>query len=251
MGSGDVAVPRALVLLADWSNIAAGVSLVIAFATIAGAFTFDAFKMVGAAHSIMQVTMTAEGVFWAVAAAALTKRNIIEGNAVGAVQQTIICFGGIFFAISGLGDGTPGKVISLRYTLAPDTHVLFADVCPYYGITCFMVATAWALSGVWGLDRSKWASPFWGVFFFFLGAWIIGVISLWGPTVVDGFIRYEDMADPDTEMFKQPTFAYKWTHLFQVLGAIFLTIGGFIFGQLDNIFGIGGGDDLEESDFED
>jgi len=231
--SAPPAPPLALVIAADASNIIAGVFLVISFFTIMGAFTFSWFKMEGAVHEIMQVTMCLEGVFWAIAAGCLVKINLITNNAVGVLIQTIICFGGIFFAVSGWGDGTPGNVISIKYILAPDSHVLFADACPYYGITCFMIATSIGLSGVWSLPRNKLVSPFWAVACFWIGAWTIGVISLWGPTLADGLASYDDMADPATGKFDQNTFAQAWIHVFQVIGAIFLTIGGILFAMLD------------------
>ncbi|OLQ14501.1 putative rhodanese domain-containing dual specificity protein phosphatase [Symbiodinium microadriaticum] len=227
-----------MVLLADWCNVWAGITLVVSFSLITGAFTFNWFEMSGAVHTIMQVTMCAEGVLWAVAAGLLTKINMIVNNASLAVVQTIICFGGLFFAVSGLYDGVPGKVISIRYILAPDTNALFADACPYYGITCFMVATSMGLSGVRGLPKNKFVSPFWAVACFFIGAWTIGVIGLWGPTLIGGLVRYEDFEAP-TDLYKQKTFAWAWIHIFQVIGAIFLTLGGIIFGLMDNIFSFG------------
>ncbi|CAE7242628.1 unnamed protein product [Symbiodinium sp. CCMP2592] len=244
-----------MVLMADWCNVWAGITLVISFSLITGAFTFNWFKMAGTVHTVMQVTMCAEGVLWAVAAGFLTKINMIVNNAAVAVGQTIICFGGIFFAVSGLYDGVPGKIISIHYVLAPDTHALFADACPYYGITCFMVATSMGLNGVWGLPKNKFVSPFWAVACFFIGAWTIGVIGLWGPTLLDGFVRYEDFEAP-TDLYNQKTFAWSWIHIFQVIGAIFLTLGGIIFGMMDNIFFMGpnsrgleeSDDDLESSD---
>eukprot|EP00439_Symbiodinium_sp_Y106_P046822 s2036_g5.t10 len=243
MGIGDElktpVPPRFMVLMADWCNVFAGITLVISFSLIAGAFTFKWFKMEGTAHTVMQVTMCLEGVLWAVAAGFLTKINMIVNNAGLAVGQTIICFGGIFFAISGLYDGVPGKIISLHYVLAPDSNALFADACPYYGITCFMVATSMGLQGVWPLPKNKIVSPFWAVACFFIGAWTIGVIGLWGPTLMDGFVRYEDFEAP-TDLYKQRTFAWAWIHIFQVIGAIFWTAGGIIFGLMDGIFPFGG-----------
>ena len=227
--------PRFMILLTDWCNVWAGITLVVSFFLITGAFTFKWFEMAGNVHTIMQVTMCVEGVLWAVAAGILTKINMIVNNAALAVGQVIICFGGIFFAVSGLYDGVPGKVISIHYVLAPDTNALFADACPYYGITCFMVATSMGLNGVRGLPKNKFVSPFWAVACFFIGAWTIGVIGLWGPTLLDGFVRYEDFESP-TDLYKQKTFKWAWIHLFQVIGAIFLTLGGIIFGMMDNIF---------------
>ncbi|CAJ1423676.1 unnamed protein product [Effrenium voratum] len=191
----DAPVPsRAMVLCADWCNIFAGISLVISFLIITGAFTFNWFEMQGGWHTAMQVTMTLEGILWAIAAALLARINVVVNNAAVAVGQVIICFGGIFFTISGLQEGTwqsterafgplklrgfppcfpgikyhaaqkyskdgvPGKVISLSYVLAPAAQqkkcldptswapsmsAAFADACPYYGISCFMMPRPW------------------------------------------------------------------------------------------------------------
>ena len=196
--------PRFMVVMADWCNVLAAVTLVISFSVITGAFTFKWFEMAGTYHTVMQVTMCLEGVLWAVAAGLLTKINMIVNNAALAVGQTIICFGGIFFAVSGLYDGVPGKVISLPYVLAPDTHALFADACPHYGSACFMVGTSMGLRGVWAFPKNKLVSPFWAVACFFIGAWTIGVFGLWGPTLLDGFVRYEDLKLP-ADLYKQKT----------------------------------------------
>ena len=48
-------------------------------------------------------------------------------------------------------------------------------------------------------------------------------------------MRYEDFESP-TDLYKQKTFKWAWIHIFQVIGAIFLTLGGIIFGMMDNIF---------------
>ncbi|CAK9050269.1 unnamed protein product [Durusdinium trenchii] len=260
--------PRCLIIAADWCNILAGVSLVISFAIIASTYTFKWILPTDKNwHFAMQVTMTAEGVLWALAAGMLTRVQIIMNNAALAVGQTIICFGGIFFAISGLYDGVPGKVISLPYVLAPSPSVQdcaqgeewtapvsasFADACPYYGITCFMVATAMGLKGVWPLPKNRIVSPFWAVACFFIGAWTIGVISLWGPTLLDGAVVYEEMENPKVEMYSQKTFAWAWTHVFQVIGAAFLTAGGVIFAIMDGVLGCGGPSDngIEDSDYD-
>lgn len=271
MGVGEAAIPpRSLILCADWCNILAGITLVISFTIIMCTFTFKWIEMPPGStwHTLMQVTMCAEGIFWALAAGMLTRVNVIVNNAAGAVIQVIICFGGIFFAISGYYDGIPGKVISLGYIFAPGVVVKdcvageswtapvsasFADACPYYGITCFMVATSFGLRGVWELPKNKLVSPFWAVACFFIGAWTIGVISLWGPTILDGSVSYSHMENPSIEMYSQKTFAWSWIHIFQVIGASFLLAGGVIFGMMDSVFtcGKGGNGNTEESDYDD
>lgn len=271
MGVGEAAVPpRSLILCADWCNILAGLTLVISFTIIMCTFTFEWITMPPGSfwHTLMQVTMCAEGVFWALAAGMLTRVNVIVNNAAGAVGQVIICFGGIFFAISGLYDGVPGKVISLSYIFAPGVVVKdcaigdawtapmtasFADACPYYGITCFMVATSLGLRGVWPLPKNQLVSPFWAVACFFIGAWTIGVISLWGPTILDGSVLYEEMDKPAIEMYGQKTFAWSWIHIFQVIGASFLFAGAVLFGMLDSVFTCRSpnGNGIEDSDDDD
>ncbi|CAJ1362132.1 unnamed protein product, partial [Effrenium voratum] len=219
------------------------ISLVISFLIITGAFTFNWFEMQGGWHTAMQVTMTLEGILWAIAAALLARINVVVNNAAVAVGQVIICFGGIFFTISGLQDGVPGKVISLSYVLAPAAQqkkcldptswapsmsAAFADACPYYGISCFMVATAMGLYGVSGLPKT-FISPFGAVACFFTGAWTIGLFGLWGPTILEeGFLRYEDMENPSIDMYTHKTFSWAWVHVMQVIGAVFLTLGGIL-----------------------
>jgi len=183
--------------------------------------------------------MILEGAFWAVGGAALAKANMITGNSSLAVGQTVICFGGIFFFASGWGDGLPAKIISLRYILpsGPAEHGTLADVSPFYGIACFMFATASGLRGVWGLPKNELISPFWGVACFFIGAWTIGVFALWGPLLVDGIKRYEDLNAQET--YSLPPYAWSWIHYFQVIGALFLTAGAVIFGIMDKIWCLG------------
>merc|ERR1712046_200296 len=89
----------------------------------------------------------------------------------------------------------------------------FADASFYYGITCFMVTTTRGIVSVWGLPKDKLISPFWGVAMFFLGAWTIGAITLWGPCLVSGF---SDWPATPAEVFEYPTFRAKWVHYFQV-----------------------------------
>mmetsp|Transcript_103399 Transcript_103399/g.232122 ORF Transcript_103399/g.232122 Transcript_103399/m.232122 type:complete len:260 (-) Transcript_103399:162-941(-) len=232
------APPRCLVLLGDWSNVFAGLSLVVSFGVLCLALTFNAFELTDpTVHAIFQWTMAIEGILWALGGGILAAVNVIANNASLAVVQTIICFGGIFFAISGFGDGLPGNIISLPYVVPisdfKNTHL--QDACPFWGITCFMVGTSISLRGVWQLPKNRLVSPFWGVACFWLGAWTIGVFALWGPCLVDGIIHYEDLKDG--EQFNLPPFAWSWIHVFQVIGAVFLTMGAVIFGMMDGIFG--------------
>jgi len=228
-----VAPPRWLVLLAGWSNILAGLLLIVAFTLVTLALTFQAVALADV-EDYINGTFFAEGIFWALAAGALAKVNLIVNNSSGAVAQTIIVFGGIFFAISGMS-GVPAKVIDIKYLIPSGEHVQFADACPYYGITCFMVATAMSLSGVWPLPKDNIVSPFWGVACFFTGAWLIGIVGFWGPMLAGGSIEYEDLSG-DMALVDMPTFKWTWIHIFQLVGAVFLAAGCFIFGALDNIF---------------
>jgi len=158
-----------------------------------------------------------------------------------AITQMILVFGGTFFAIGGYFNGLPSRIISLKYIIPIDVHhegskagdVTIADACFYYGILCFMIATARGIVSVWPLPKNKLISPFWGVAMFFMGAWIIGA-TLWVPTMCSGFASWPD--EPSGP-FNFPTYLWTWIHYFQFLGAIFLTTGAIIFGCLDKIFG--------------
>lgn len=229
------AAPRGLIVLGDWSNIIAGIALVISFGILCAALTFKIVALEGAAASAYKATMIAEGVLWAVGAACLATVNVIVNNASSAVVQTIICFGGLFFMISGIGDGVPGKILSVRLIipLGNPSHGTFADACPFYGITCFMIATTMGLRSVWPLPKNKVISPFWGVACFFIGAWTIGVVGLWGPCLADGLTTYETLKGGEDLLL--PPYTWTWTHFFQVVGALFLTAGAIIFGIMDNI----------------
>lgn len=218
--------------MADWSNVIAGLILCVAFSLVMLTFTFKTLKIADVADAI-NFTFFWEGVFWALAAGLLTRVNIMTGNAAGAVSQTIICFGGIFFTISGL-NGVPGNAISIRYIFPYESHVKFADVCPYFGITCFMLSTTMGLLSVMPLPKTKLVSPFWGVACFFIGAWLIGIFGFWGPLVFGTGETYEHLAETGQKAFGMPTFAWTWTHVIQLIGAIFLTLGGIIFGVMDN-----------------
>eukprot|EP00747_Dinoflagellata_sp_TGD_P179150 gnl/TRDRNA2_/TRDRNA2_29461_c0_seq1.p1 gnl/TRDRNA2_/TRDRNA2_29461_c0~~gnl/TRDRNA2_/TRDRNA2_29461_c0_seq1.p1 ORF type:complete len:250 (-),score=33.39 gnl/TRDRNA2_/TRDRNA2_29461_c0_seq1:44-793(-) len=232
------APPRPLVLLAAWANLLAGISLTISFLVIFLSLTCNAFSISPGyaqnviAFKVMQVTMVTEGALYALAGFVLTKINVMNNDAAGAVSQIIIFFGGCFFTVSGWG--VPAKIISLKYVIPLDTNALFADACAYYGITCFMVGTSIGLRSVWSLPKNKIISPFWGVVFFFLGAWTIGIFGLWIPCIAGGMAAYEDVGGSYLGL---PTFSWKWPHVFTVIGAVFLTTGALIFGLLDSFLG--------------
>merc|ERR1712032_1298808 len=156
--------------------------------------------------------MKLEGILWFVGGFALAKIFIHTGNAVGAVGQTLIACGGLFFFVSGWN--SPVYIISLKYVIPVGSVAAagnawlagfghdcggsapplldVAAACPFYGITCFMIATASGFLGVKDLPKDKIISPFWGITFFFLGAWTIGVFALWGPVILGGFSDYSD-----------------------------------------------------------
>jgi hypothetical protein len=170
---------------------------------------------------------------------------MITNNAHGAVSQMIILFGGIFFAVSGLS-GTPANVISLRYVipLCENTrdatqecisHANLADACPFYGITCFMVATTMGLWGVRKLPKAL-LGPFGAVACFFSGAWIIGVFGFWGPAIAGGTEDYNHLQQTNRTMLDMPSYTNTWVHTMQLIGSCFLTGGACVFGHLDNIF---------------
>eukprot|EP00929_Paragymnodinium_shiwhaense_P118928 TRINITY_DN9082_c0_g1_i1.p1 TRINITY_DN9082_c0_g1~~TRINITY_DN9082_c0_g1_i1.p1 ORF type:complete len:305 (-),score=78.83 TRINITY_DN9082_c0_g1_i1:142-981(-) len=248
--------PRWVVLAGDWCNIIAGLNLVVSFSLIALTFSAEVLDATAEWNAKMiQYTMCAEGVFYALAGAFLAHKAEIEGDGRGAITQTILVFGGTFFAVGGAFNGLPSKIISLRFIFPMDVHhedfplgdVTVADACFYYGILCFMIATSRGIVSVRALPKDRLVSPFWGVFFFFAGAWIIGAISLWGPAALSGFAEWPENAG---DVFAFPTFKATWVHYFQVIGAACLTMGALIFGCLDNIFGGGGDGSLEESESE-
>lgn len=228
--------PRALTLIADWGNVFAGISLTISFFLI----LLNAYGAIDITNpdttlaKIQKWTMVAEGALYFIAGVALTAINVITNNAYGAVSQTIIAFGGIFFCISGFG--FPFYVSSIRYIFPYDGNASLPDACPWYGISCFMFATAMGLYSVAGLPKKNVVSPFWGVTFFFLGAWIIGLGGLWIPLLAGGYFESDRVAGGLAWM-GQPIFKWAGPHIFQLFGATFLTAGAVVFGLMDNFFG--------------
>mmetsp|Transcript_12403 Transcript_12403/g.23274 ORF Transcript_12403/g.23274 Transcript_12403/m.23274 type:complete len:259 (+) Transcript_12403:70-846(+) len=225
--------PRALVLIADWGNVFAGLSLTISFFLILlNAYgAIDITDANTAQAQLQKWTMVAEGALYAIAGTALTVINVITNNAYGAVSQTIIAFGGIFFCISGFG--FPFYVSSIRYIFPYDGNASLPDACPWYGISCFMFATSMGLYSVAGLPKKYVVSPFWGVTFFFLGAWTIGLGGLWIPLLAGGYFE-SDLASGGTRWMGQPIFKWAGPHIFQLFGSIFLTAGAVVFGLMDN-----------------
>merc|ERR1712127_943350 len=106
--------------------------------------------------------MCAEGSLWFLGGFALCKLFMKLGQATNAVSQALIAMGGLFFFVSGWN--APIYIVSIKYLIpvgsiatagnawltnssnncggavAPLLDV--ASSCPFYGITCFMVATA-------------------------------------------------------------------------------------------------------------
>merc|ERR1712048_732207 len=208
--------------------------------------TFHVEAAAGATATQIQIfTMKAEGFLWFLGGACMTKIFIITKNPAGAVSQTMIAFGGLFFWVSGWN--APVPIVSLRYIIpvgplavegnkvlvetGADAFPLdVAAACPFYGITCFMIATCAGFIPILGLPKDKFVSPFWGVTFFFLGAWTIGVFALWLPCIMGGFSRIQDY-DPVFDSWNNKG---KWIHPAQVLGALFLTTGAIIFAIMDH-----------------
>jgi len=271
--------PRWVVLLSAWANIFAAITLVISFSvyfialqlghcdprsgcTASAANHAIIFNGRGEGHGYYMVAkwmMFAEGFLWCLAGVLLCYRNICNANAAGSVSQCIIATGGFFFTCSAFG--SPANIISLRYIVpitywvgdgsSGNTWVSFADVCPYYGIACFMMATTMGMYGVRGLPKDKIVSPFFGVLCFFLGAWTIGVITLFIPMLAGGETRWEDVNAPPCipdiglpyDASKQcvldlPTFAWYQVKIFSVIGALFLFAGAMIFGIMDNFLSL-------------
>jgi hypothetical protein len=272
--------PRWVVLVSAWANVFAAITLVISFSVYFIALQLDhcdprsscvasaanhgiIFNGRGGGHGYYMVAkwmMFAEGFLWWLGGTLLCYRNICGGNAAGAVSQCIIATGGFFFTCSAFGN--PANIISLRYIVpitywegdgsAGTTWVSFSDACPYYGIACFMIATTMGMHSVRGLPKNKIVSPFFGVLCFFIGAWTIGVITLYIPMLAGGETSWYDINPPpckanipgipfdasNTCMLDMPTFAWYQLKIFAVIGALFLFAGALIFGIMDNLLAL-------------
>jgi len=251
LGSGEVEMaaplvvpsdkpPRAWVILADWGNFLAGVVLTAAFAlgyvVSTGAPTPNQLTWLQRLFT-WEGFLYAEAEFWMVGIMAMTPPEF-GGGATGCLQFAILMAGGIFFTLSGFV--YPGCISHVKYVFSSDVCPHPAAGTPYiwnamahYGITCFMIATTMGLRSVWPLPKNKVISPFWGVACFFIGAWTIGVVGLWGPCLADGLTTYETLKGGEDLLL--PPYTWTWTHFFQVVGALFLTAGAIIFGIMDNI----------------
>ena len=226
---------RSLVAAADWSNILAGLTLIVPFAILVGTSTFNWFEMTQLLELIFQICMAVEGFLWALGGALTAWTFVIRNDdAYGAVSQTVITFGGIFFFLNGLYNGIPGKAISFGYVLDPHGRVQFTDSAPYYGTACFMTGTAMGLRNSWSLSRKRFLSVFWASFCMCLGAWTLGM-AIWVPMLFDGFASYKSFDNPDVKMYSQKTFAWSSNHLFQICGACTLTVGAFVFATIDGV----------------
>lgn len=238
----DSPPPMILVYISAYGNLFAGISLTISFFLITAIVCWGANggEFTGAMGALQVFTMKLEGILYAVAGLALTIINVWTNNASGAVGQTIITVGGLFFFISGWG--SPVITPSLKY-LVPmaknNAGVGMETVAPFYGITCFMIATAYGLYGVSSLPKNQLVSPFWGVFCFFMGAWTIGAIGSWLPLLAGGTSDINDWVDADTGDYIKghpwPCLAWSWLNYFKIVGALFLTGGACIFAALDKV----------------
>jgi len=115
-----------------------------------------------------------------------------------------------------------------------------------------MIATTMGMYSVRGLPKNKIVSPFFGVLCFFIGAWIIGVITLYIPMLAGGETSWYDINPPPCKpdipgipfdasnqcMLDMPTFAWYQLKIFSVIGALFLFAGALIFGIMDNLLAL-------------
>merc|ERR1712232_852084 len=121
----------------------------------------------------------------------------------------------------------PGCIVSIGDAFSSDActavpHVTSPkcwNALAHFGITCFMVGTAMGQYGVMSLPKNKFVSPFWGVTFYSLGAYTIGIFKFWGPVVLTAW-------------------SGTWNWWMGLLGAIYLTTGAFIFGVMNGSFRI-------------
>lgn len=223
----------ALQLVSGYSNVIAGVMLTVSFTMIAFAnANFISFVdvtddgvVLNSSFNIMLETMRGEGFFFMLAGMCLSKFFADISLAPARYTQIIITFGGFFFMLSGFGN--PGAVISLKYII-PASFDGFLNCTAFYGIFCFMLATA--------INQLTAGSPqtnpyYWGLTMFFCGAWTIGVFVLWGPMLAGG-----TMTDPK----QAPITTFWFRNWIAIVGAVFLTMGAVIFAQVDGIAGFEG-----------
>jgi len=217
--------PFKYVLIADWCNFLAGIFLCFAF--FLGGLIFDrgVTSLSFLPPSWFVFCFNVEGMLYAIGCFFMIPIMAHTGNPWGTMQFAILAIGGIFFSFSGLV--APGCIVSIpdAFSSDPCTHVPHVttpkvwNAMAHFGITCFMVGTAMGQSGVMRLPKNKFISPFWGITFYTLGAWTIGIFKFWGPVVVGGV-------------------DWTWNWWMGLLGAIYLTTGALIFGVMDGSFGI-------------
>jgi len=245
---GKSTPPRLWVLIADWGNILGGIFLTAAF--LEGALINSGIKLQSllvspggppnqAALNWLQFLFSAEGACYAIAEFFMTGIMALTpaefgGSARGVMQFAILTVGGVFFGLSGLI--FPGCITNVTYVFRNEKCPHVAASGPYvwnamahFGITCFMVGTAIGFAGILKAPKNKFVSPFWGVTMFFLGAWTIGIFKFWWPVLAGGFDSHQNGATMATFDLSAPTLAWTWNWWFGVLGAVFLTVGAFIF----------------------
>jgi len=213
--------PFAYVVIADWCNFLAGIVLCVAF--FMGALIFDRgiLPMTElSAPSWFVFCFCTEGVLYTIGCFFMIPIMAHTDNPWGTMQFAIITIGGIFFSFSGLI--APACIMSISDAFSSDLcEINKTPKCwnafAHFGITCFMVGTAMGQSCVMSLPKNKFISPFWGVTFYTLGAYTIGIFKFWGPVFV-GVV------------------AWTWTWWMGLVGAIYLTTGALIFGVMDGSF---------------
>jgi len=168
------------------------------------------------------------------------------GGGPAVMQFVILTAGGIFFGFSGLA--FPPCISNITYLFSPNPckHVAAAgspyvyNAMAHYGITCFMTGTAIGFKGVLGIPAAYRGAfgtgPFWGSTMFFLGAWTIGIFQFWGPMLAGGLgSRNESESAMLAGGFDYTSPSEKWKGQWwmALLGAGFLTYGAIIFAKMN------------------
>lgn len=231
--------PKAWVMIADWCNLLAGVTLFLAF--FIGALIYDAAYLTEADYgSLMSAFFAIEGALYAVAGFFMVgimaqTPPTLGGGARGTMQFAVLMTGGIFFAFSSLvvPPCIANVTVIFSSALCPlNGHPFAWNAMAHYGITCFMGGTLVGFKGVlplYPIMKNQLLSPFWGVTMYFMGAWTIGIFKIWGPTIAGGFGSVESVND----VLVQPPITATWGWWMASLGAAFLTTGAAILLKLD------------------
>jgi len=180
---------------------------------------------------VLQGLLLAIGSLFMIAIMAATQPEL-GGGPRGCVQFALLMVGGVFFAFSGIV--FPPCITNIRYLMssAVCTHPAAAgtpyvwNAMAHYGITCAMIGTSIGFFGVLPAPKNKLVSPFWGVTFYWLGAWTIGITKFWGPMLLGGFAQYQNEPTFD---FNAPAAAWSMNWWSALVGATFLTIAASIF----------------------